>query len=75
MMSQLLGHPFVLGITALLAVGVAMLPGFPVAVFLIIASALVALLFFLYRLEKKSSGTAPVVSLAGEEGEPESELG
>ncbi|MFK0038059.1 EscV/YscV/HrcV family type III secretion system export apparatus protein [Pseudomonas monteilii] len=75
MMSQLLGHPFVLGITALLAVGVAMLPGFPVAVFLIIASALVALLFFRYRLEKKSSGTAPVVSLAGEEGEPESELG
>lgn len=75
MMTQLLGHPFVLGITALLAVGVAMLPGFPVAVFLIIASALVALLFFRYRLEKKNSGTAPVVSLADEQGEPESDLG
>lgn len=75
MMTQLLGHPFVLGITALLAVGVAMLPGFPVAVFLIIAGALVALLFFRYRLEKKNSGTAPVVSLADEEGEPESDLG
>ena len=53
MMTQLLGHPFVLGI----------------------AGALVALLFFRYRLEKKNSGTAPVVSLADEEGEPESDLG
>lgn len=75
MMTQLLGHPFVLGITAVLAIGVAMLPGFPVAVFLIIASALVALLWFRYRLEKKTSGSAGVASLAGEEGAPESELG
>ncbi|HDS1817671.1 TPA: EscV/YscV/HrcV family type III secretion system export apparatus protein [Pseudomonas putida] len=75
MMTQLLGHPFVLGITALLAVGVAMLPGFPAAVFLIIASALVALLFFRYRLEKKTSGTASVTPLASEEGDSESELG
>lgn len=41
MMTQLLGHPFVLGITALLAVGVGMLPGFPAAVFLIIALSLI----------------------------------
>ena len=75
MMTQLLGHPFVLGITALLAVGVGMLPGFPAAVFLIIASALVALLFFRHRLEKKTSGNAPVTPLAAEEGDAESELG
>lgn len=75
MMTQLLGHPFVLGIAALLAVGVAMLPGFPVAVFLFIASALVALLYFRYRLEKKTSATTSVASFAGEEGEPESEPG
>ena len=75
MMTQLLGHPFVLGITALLAVGVAMLPGFPAAVFLIIASALVALLFFRHRLEKKTSTPASVTSSAGEEGDAESELG
>lgn len=75
MMTQLLGHPFVLAITALLAVGVAMLPGFPVAVFLIIASALVALLFFRYRLEKNTSGTAAVTPLASEQGDTESGLG
>ncbi|MFJ7006124.1 EscV/YscV/HrcV family type III secretion system export apparatus protein [Pseudomonas putida] len=75
MMTQLLGHPFVLGITAVLAVGVAMLPGFPAAVFLIIASALVALLFFRHRQEKKTSGTASVTPLASEVGDAESELG
>lgn len=75
MMIQLLGHPFVLGITALLAVGVAMLPGFPAVVFLIIASALVAVLFFRYRLEKNTSGTAAVTPLASEERDAESELG
>jgi type III secretion protein V len=75
MMTQLLGHPFVLGITAVLAVGVAMLPGFPAAVFLIIASALVGLLFFRHRQERKTSGTASVTSLAAEEGDTESELG
>ena len=75
MMTQLLGHPFVLGITAVLAVGVAMLPGFPAAVFLIIASALVGLLFFRHRQEKKTSGTASVTPLAREVGDVESELG
>ncbi|MCS4061512.1 type III secretion protein V [Pseudomonas putida] len=75
MMTQLLGHPFVLGITAVLAVGVAMLPGFPAAVFLIIASALVGLLFFRHRQEKKTSGTASVTPLASEVGDAESELG
>ncbi|WP_085621868.1 MULTISPECIES: EscV/YscV/HrcV family type III secretion system export apparatus protein [unclassified Pseudomonas] len=75
MMTQLLGHPFVLGITALLAVGVAMLPGFPVAVFLIIASALLALLFFRYRLERNTLGTAAVTPLASEKNDTESGLG
>jgi len=75
MMTQLLGHPFVLGITALLAVGVAMLPGFPVAVFLIIASALVALLYFRYRLERNTLGAAAVTPLASEQRDTESGLG
>lgn len=51
MMAQLFAHPFVLGITALLAVGVGLLPGFPIGVFLIIASTLVVLLFF--AIERK----------------------
>ncbi|MFF7062388.1 EscV/YscV/HrcV family type III secretion system export apparatus protein [Pseudomonas sp. NPDC008258] len=75
MMTQLLGHPFVLGITAFLAIGVATLPGFPAVVFLIIASALVGLLFFRHRLEKKTLGAASVAPVAGEEGSTESELG
>lgn len=76
MMSQLLGHPFVLGITAVLAVGVGVLPGFPIGVFLIIASALAALLLFRHRAKNKvmdSVSSAPS-SISGEEGR-ESELG
>ncbi|ROM93864.1 EscV/YscV/HrcV family type III secretion system export apparatus protein [Pseudomonas brassicacearum] len=75
MMTQLLSHPFVLGITALLAVGVGVLPGFPIGVFLIIASALAALLFFRYRSKKKASGTASATPSEGPEGESDSELG
>jgi type III secretion protein V len=75
MMTQLLGNPFVLGITALLAVGVGVLPGFPIGVFLIISSALVALLFFRHRSKQKVSSTAsPTLSVEPED-ESESELG
>lgn len=75
MMTQMLGHPFVLGVTALLAVGVGLLPGFPIWVFLIIASALVALLFFRHRSENKASVNYFATSPAGSEDEFESELG
>lgn len=75
MMTQMLGHPFVLGITALLAVGVGVLPGFPTWVFLIIAGTLVALLFFRRRVENKARGTSVVTPPVGAEGELESELG
>ncbi|AZC90119.1 Type III secretion inner membrane channel protein (LcrD,HrcV,EscV,SsaV) [Pseudomonas chlororaphis subsp. piscium] len=78
MMAQLLGHPFVLGIAALLALGVGVLPGFPTGVFVIISGALVALLYFRRRVEKKSTGaaTSASTSLGPVSGpESESELG
>ncbi|WP_275670879.1 FHIPEP family type III secretion protein [Pseudomonas sp. JV241A] len=45
MLSQVLGNPFVLGVSALLALGVGLLPGFPLAVFVFIAITLVAVLW------------------------------
>ncbi|WP_338806800.1 EscV/YscV/HrcV family type III secretion system export apparatus protein [Pseudomonas chlororaphis] len=75
MVSQLLGHPFVLGITAVLAVAVGVLPGFPIGVFLIIAGALAALLFFRHRAKKKAMDSATSSpSSIDEEEHRESEL-
>ncbi|TKK37728.1 EscV/YscV/HrcV family type III secretion system export apparatus protein [Pseudomonas fluorescens] len=73
LMAQLLGHPFVLGITGVLAVGVGILPGFPVGVFLLIAGALFALLFFRHRAKTKQ--TAVSTPSTAEETHSESELG
>ncbi|WP_338474475.1 EscV/YscV/HrcV family type III secretion system export apparatus protein [Pseudomonas sp. MS646] len=49
MLSQMLGNPFVLGVTALLAVGVGLLPGFPLLTFLAIASVLGLVVFVRQR--------------------------
>lgn len=76
MMAQLFAHPFVLGITALLAVGVGLLPGFPIGVFLIIASTLVVLLFFRHRAQKNTSNAnGPVTSPENEADPADGELG
>ncbi|MGY2259666.1 EscV/YscV/HrcV family type III secretion system export apparatus protein [Pseudomonas sp. SDO55104_S430] len=56
MLAQMLGHPFVLGVTALLAVGVGLLPGFPLLTFLPIAVALALLVFFRQRKAAKGEG-------------------
>ena len=49
MLAQMLGNPFVLGVTALLAVGVGLLPGFPLLTFLSIASVLGLVVFVRHR--------------------------
>lgn len=49
MLAQMLGHPFVLGVTALLAVGVGLLPGFPLMTFLPIAAVLALVVFVRHR--------------------------
>ncbi|MCJ8204795.1 EscV/YscV/HrcV family type III secretion system export apparatus protein [Pseudomonas sp. RGM2987] len=49
MLTQMLGNPFVLGVTALLAVGVGLLPGFPLLTFLSIASVLGLVVFVRQR--------------------------
>ncbi|MDO7896736.1 EscV/YscV/HrcV family type III secretion system export apparatus protein [Pseudomonas citrulli] len=49
MLSQMLGNPFVLGVTAVLAVGVGLLPGFPLPTFLAIASVLGLVVFMRQR--------------------------
>lgn len=76
MMAQLFAHPFVLGITALLAVGVGLLPGFPIGVFLIIACTLVVLLFFRHRVQKNTSSANGSVTSPENEADPtDGELG
>ncbi|WP_413735599.1 EscV/YscV/HrcV family type III secretion system export apparatus protein [Sodalis sp. RH21] len=53
-MQQLLGNPFVLLITAFLALSIGMLPGFPLTVFILLALSLSGLFFFRYRKSQKS---------------------
>jgi type III secretion protein V len=62
MLTQMLGNPFVLGVTALLAVGVGLLPGFPLLTFLSIAAALGLVVFLRHR--QASRGTGQVESRA-----------
>ncbi|AZF10351.1 Type III secretion inner membrane channel protein (LcrD,HrcV,EscV,SsaV) [Pseudomonas sp. R2-37-08W] len=63
--AQVLGHPFVIGVTAVLALAVGLLPGFPTLTFAVLALALGLLLFFRHRATLKAqtgissdSGTA-----------------
>ena len=49
MLAQTLGNPFVIGVTALLALGVGLLPGFPLLTFVPIAALLALLVFFRLR--------------------------
>jgi len=59
-MHQLLGNPLVLLVTAVLALSVGMLPGFPLPVFLILALALAVLFYVNYRATKRrSAASAP----------------
>lgn len=50
---QLLGNPFVLVVTAVVALAVGLLPGFPLAVFLILAIALGTLFYFKRRAARR----------------------
>ncbi|MGH8350782.1 MAG: EscV/YscV/HrcV family type III secretion system export apparatus protein [Pseudomonas sp.] len=57
MLAQMLGHPFVLGVTALLAVGVGLLPGFPLMTFLPIAAVLALVVFVRQRKASRGEST------------------
>ena len=57
MLTQMLGNPFVLGVTALLAVGVGLLPGFPLLTFLSIASVLGLVVFVRHRRSARPAGS------------------
>lgn len=56
MLAQMLGNPFVLGVTALLAVGVGLLPGFPLLTFLSIAGVLGLVVFMRHRKASRQAG-------------------
>ncbi|TFZ48688.1 EscV/YscV/HrcV family type III secretion system export apparatus protein [Serratia proteamaculans] len=82
-MQQLLGNPFVLVVTAVLALSVGLLPGFPLPVFLILSAALGALFYVKHRAAKgakagsaTAEGTSNKTSnLLQEEGSKECSLG
>jgi type III secretion protein V len=75
MMTQMLGNPFVLGVTALLAVAVGILPGFPMPVFVILACALGAVVFFRWRKVSRTQGATPSDTQITSKGDPDSTLG
>lgn len=56
MLAQMLGNPFVMGVTALLAVGVGLLPGFPLMTFLPIAAVLGLVVFTRHRKASRAAG-------------------
>ncbi|OXJ22559.1 EscV/YscV/HrcV family type III secretion system export apparatus protein [Burkholderia sp. HI2714] len=64
-MSQLLGKPFVLAVTAVLALAVGMLPGFPLQVFLPLATMLGGLFYFKRRKAEREVGGGAQPSGAG----------
>lgn len=82
-MKQLLGNPFVLLVTAILALAVGILPGFPLLAFFALASALGGLFYFRHRATKRGTtdgATANSMPLSAggftkEEGGKESSLG
>jgi type III secretion protein V len=59
MMAQLLNNPFVLGIAALIAVGIGILPGFPLEIFLMLAT-IPGGMFIVRHLQQKKLHSKPV---------------
>ncbi|MGN8273850.1 EscV/YscV/HrcV family type III secretion system export apparatus protein [Pseudomonas sp. SMV71] len=74
MLSQMLGNPFVLGVTALLAVGVGLLPGFPLLTFLAIASVLGLVVFVRQRSAWRQGSAEQRVEPSGQDA-PQAESG
>jgi type III secretion protein V len=76
MLAQMLGNPFVLGVTALLAVGVGLLPGFPLLTFLAIASVLGLVVFMRHRKSSRAAGQGESLAAPAVQGalQPESGL-
>ncbi|WP_237884976.1 EscV/YscV/HrcV family type III secretion system export apparatus protein [Pseudomonas sp. PGPR40] len=68
MLAQMLGNPFVLGVTALLAVGVGLLPGFPLLTFLSIASVLGLVVFMRHRKSSRQAGLGEGRAAPSEQG-------
>ncbi|WP_416770087.1 EscV/YscV/HrcV family type III secretion system export apparatus protein [Pseudomonas sp. RHF3.3-3] len=56
MLTQMFANPFVVGVTALLAVAVGLLPGFPLATFVVIAALLALVVFLRWRQSRVASG-------------------
>lgn len=68
MLSQVLGNPFVLGVSALLALGVGLLPGFPLLVFVFISIAMVAVLWRRRRPVQAERGEGARLEAGPEQG-------
>ncbi|WP_447768924.1 EscV/YscV/HrcV family type III secretion system export apparatus protein [Pseudomonas kilonensis] len=75
MLAQMLGNPFVLGVTALLAVGVGLLPGFPLLTFLSIASVLGLVVFVRHRKSLRQASPGESRSEPAEPGAAQGESG
>ncbi|MGY2226137.1 EscV/YscV/HrcV family type III secretion system export apparatus protein [Pseudomonas gingeri] len=74
MLTQMFGNPFVIGVSALLAVAVGTLPGFPLATFMLIAGVLALVVFLRWRKTRAPApesreAAPPVASDTATEGE------
>jgi type III secretion protein V len=76
MMRQVLSSPFVLCVTAVLALAVGVLPGFPLVIFMLIAAALGAVIYARHRADRKARGASaePAGDELAEPGPGESQL-
>ncbi|WP_260955039.1 EscV/YscV/HrcV family type III secretion system export apparatus protein [Pseudomonas citri] len=74
MLAQMLGNPFVLGVTAVLAIGVGLLPGFPLLTFLAIASVL-GLVVFVRQRNAWRQGSAEQRAEPSDQNAPQADSG
>ncbi|MCU1761481.1 EscV/YscV/HrcV family type III secretion system export apparatus protein [Pseudomonas sp. 14P_8.1_Bac3] len=68
MLAQMLGNPFVMGVTAVLAVGVGLLPGFPLLTFLPIAALLALVVFIRQRKASRVADSSESHAAASDPG-------
>ena len=73
--NQMLGNPFVIGVTAVLALAVGVLPGFPLMVFVALAAALGLLLFVRHRAKRNEQRETVGVQSASAQQDPGNEHG
>jgi len=67
-LSQLINQPFIIGVAAILTLGVGMLPGFPMIVFFLLSMVLSGTFWFKIRNQKLNANNTSTAGVSNEEG-------